>query len=184
MRFAVLTAFVLFAFGAHATDGQWFEHRFGERRAYFGDWLAVCNNSGAGQCRLVQTTAADAPDSKFYRVALVLLMTNNTWIMEVSNRNLPAEDIRDLSFTIDGNDIDANKDTWKVGNNTTPNLADTVTVVNPELMDIIMAGMRDGLHMKVSYFPTGAGEGTFTVPLQGVTAGTAAIKAVYAERGS
>ncbi|PRY93262.1 invasion protein IalB [Hasllibacter halocynthiae] len=35
-------------------EGAWFEHPFGGRRSYQGDWLVVCDEAGRGPCRAVQ----------------------------------------------------------------------------------------------------------------------------------
>lgn len=182
MRAVTLLAALILSLPAIAKDGEWFEHRFGEQRAYFGDWLAVCNDSGAGQCRLVQIPPADAPDEKYYRVALVLLEDQGDYVIELSARNMPAAEVINLNFEVDGNTITAKDGSWKMGDNTTPNIADTVTLVDQETVRIVMEGMADGLSMTVQYLPTGNGLGSFTTSLKGVVAGTKAIEAIYAKR--
>ena len=36
-----------------AAADPWFLHEFGELRAYFKDWLVVCEDEGRGACRAV-----------------------------------------------------------------------------------------------------------------------------------
>ncbi|MCR9089191.1 MAG: hypothetical protein NXH97_20905 [Rhodobacteraceae bacterium] len=182
MRVGLVIAAALIATGANAADGQWFESRFGEQRSYFQDWLAVCDDSGAGQCRLVQEAASDAPDSSFYRVAILLLEADRRWVMEISSRYMSADQLNDVSFTIDGDVIDSPEGSWKVGSNEVANIADTITVTDPELMGTLMTGMRDGASMQIDYLPPGNGSGVVGVSLRGVTAGTEAILANYAAR--
>lgn len=182
MRVGLVIAAALMTTGANAADGQWFESKFGEQRAYFQDWLAVCDDSGAGQCRLVQEAASDAPDSSFYRVAILLLEADRRWVMEISSRYMPADQLSNVSFIIDGNVIGSPEGSWKVGSNEAANLAETITVTDPEMMETLLTGMRDGASMQINYLPPANGSGVVTVSLRGVTAGTEAILANYAAR--
>ena len=51
----LIVAGVMMAFSAGPALAQdWFLHPYGELRAYHGDWLAVCDEGGAGACRAVQ----------------------------------------------------------------------------------------------------------------------------------
>ncbi|MEM0950462.1 MAG: hypothetical protein AAGK37_23935 [Pseudomonadota bacterium] len=182
MRVGVLVAAALMATGASATDGEWFESRFGEQRAYFGAWLAVCDDSGTGQCRLVQEPASDAPDSSYYRVAMLLLEDDQKWVMEVTQRGMPSEQLTDVSFTIDGKVTDAPEGSWKLGENDVDNVAETFTVTDPVLMETLLTEMREGANMQIGYVPPGDGLGSIPVSLSGVTSGTTAIPANYAAR--
>ena len=62
MRHALLAVLLL----AAPAQAAWFDHPFGERRAYWTDWLAVCADAGRGACRLVQAAGDEA------RLALTL----------------------------------------------------------------------------------------------------------------
>ena len=49
---------------------EWFTHRFGELRAYHGDWLAVCSENGAGACRIVAIWSILTPSLMFMKDSL------------------------------------------------------------------------------------------------------------------
>lgn len=59
MNSVKLNAAALVALWASAAfSGDWFVHKYGELRSYHGDWLAICENVGKGDCRVKQTLLA------------------------------------------------------------------------------------------------------------------------------
>ena len=176
---ALLAVMALAAAPVAAQD--WFLHDFGERRAFFKDWLAVCSDAGAGPCRLVRSSR-DATNSAF-DTRVSLHRSPEGWHIEVMDRGLPAHSLSELRFVFDDTQrVVVTRDGFDAGAWTVPSVSDTVTINDPETVDKLLDAMRGGIELRISYAPIGSGDGAAVVPLRGVTAGLAELDQIQNER--
>jgi len=174
MRLAL--AGVLLAAPASAQD--WFLHEHGDLRAYHGDWLAICEDAGAGPCRVVQSSADPGSDAYFdMRLAAHRLDDSPDWAIEVMDRGMPAGALTELRLSFDGVAATVPVTAWTVGDIASPMAADTVTIRDQDLALDLVARMKAGNRMRVTYAPRGEGDGRADFPLRGVTAAMNAIEA-------
>jgi len=168
---------LLVVIAAPAIAGDWFQHKFGELRSYHDDWLAVCNDSGAGPCRAVQT-AADPGSAAYFDQRLALHRIDGTpdWAVEIMDRGMP-DTIDSLRLTFDGVATDVPAGAWKKGELVFANVAETVTITDPAVADDIMAQMKAGNRLTIAYTPQGSGDGSAEFSLRGITAAANAIEA-------
>ncbi|MEC3859705.1 hypothetical protein VK792_00290 [Mesobacterium sp. TK19101] len=174
-RAGLIAALVLSA--APAFAGDWFQHKFGELRSYHGDWLAVCNDAGAGPCRAVQT-AVDPGSAAYFDQRLAVHRIDGTpdWAVELMDRGMP-DAIESLRFTFDGVATDVPSGAWKSGELVYANVAETVTITDPTIAADLVAKMKAGNRLMISYAPQGSGDGSAAVSLRGITAAANAIEA-------
>lgn len=170
------------ALGAGPVAAQdWSLHEFGERRAFFKDWLAVCADAGAGPCRLVRSSRDNT--SSAFDTRVTLHRSPEGWHIEVMDRGLPAHSLSELRFVFDDMQrVVVTRDDFDAGAWTVPSVSDTVTINDPETVDKLLDAMRGGMDLRISYLPTGSGDGTAVVPLRGVTAGLAELDQIQTER--
>ncbi|TDK48024.1 hypothetical protein [Antarcticimicrobium luteum] len=174
MRYVL--AGLLLAAPAGAQD--WFLHEYGELRAYHGDWLAVCDEAGAGPCRVVQTGTDPGSDAYFdLRLAAQRIDNSPDWAIEVMDRNMPAQGLTELTLSFDGVAVAVPQGAWTAGDMLSPNASDTVTIRDPDLALDLVARMKAGNRVTVTYAPLGEGDGRASFPLRGVTAAMNAIEA-------
>jgi invasion protein IalB len=179
MRIAVaLLAGVLLAAPAAARDGVWFSHRFGELRAYFGDWLAVCANDGMGPCRAVQIVL-EGDETRVGPSRLALLRGDDgDYAIAVFDQGMPSAGLAPVAFVFDGVPVTLDAADWQPGEPGFPNALESLAITDPAVTADLLARMRAGNRLTVRY--TG-GEAAFS--LRGVTAALAAIEAHVAGRG-
>ncbi|MEM1077014.1 MAG: hypothetical protein AAGI09_00695 [Pseudomonadota bacterium] len=167
--------------GPALADPDWFLHPFGERRAYVQDWLAVCEEDGAGPCRLVrsnQDSRGPAFDSR-----ITLYLDSAGWQVEIMDRGMPSETLAELRFAFDESFlIIATRQDFVAGERRLPNILETVTLTNPDLIATLLQAMRDGGELVITYRPEGTGDATAIIPLRGVTAGLDALTQIETER--
>ncbi|WP_141101904.1 hypothetical protein [Oceanicola sp. 22II-s10i] len=161
-----------------ATAGEWFQHQYGELRAYHGDWLAVCADAGAGPCRVV-ASAKDPGSAAFFdrRIAVHRIDNSPDWAVEVMDRDLPAGDVTALRFVFDGVAEEVPAGLWTPGALDAANAADTLSLRDPDLAGRLVERMKAGNRLVVEYSPAGAGDGTAEFSLRGVTAAMNAVQA-------
>ncbi|MEQ9259494.1 MAG: hypothetical protein RIG84_10365 [Roseovarius sp.] len=176
MRQALLAGLVLVA--APAVAQEWFTHSSGELRAYHGDWLAVCADEGEGPCRAV-TTAVDPGSQAFFdlRLAIHRLDASPDWAVEVMDRGMPGEALTALSFSFDGEVVDLPPGAWEQGDFDGYNAVDTVVIRDAEIAADLVARMKPGTAVVMTYRPRGEGDGVARFSLRGVTAAADAIEA-------
>lgn len=166
---------LVLAAGSASAD-EWFRHRFGELRAYFSDWLAVCANEGEGPCRAVQSAADPGSDAAFdRRLTLHRIPDSSDWAIEVMDRGLPGTVLQTLVFTFDSEPVDIDPVHWRAGGLDAINAAETIIMTEPEVTADLVERMRKGNRLVVSYTPVGEGNGQAAFSLRGVTAATRAI---------
>lgn len=175
--FSVMIAgMALFHTTCLASADGWFRHRFGEMRAYHGDWLAVCANKTAGPCRAVQSAADPGSGAAFdRRLTLHRVPDSPDWAVEVMDRGMPAKSLETVVFTFDGDRVEIDPTDWRAGGLDAINVADTFVMTKPELTSDLIKRMRKGNRLVVSYAPAGEGNGQAAFSLRGVTAATRAI---------
>ena len=168
----------LAALTAPAQAQDWFQHQFGEMRAFHGDWLAVCADQGAGACRLVQTSK-DPGSGAFFdqRLSVHRIDGSPDWAVEVMSRGMPEAAVTSLTFMFGADAVFVTPGAWIVGDLQVPNVAETITVMDPAIANEIVERMRAGNRLTVIYEPAGAGRGQIDYSLRGVTAATDAINA-------
>ncbi|MDX2484160.1 MAG: hypothetical protein QNK42_10940 [Pseudodonghicola sp.] len=162
-------AFGLLAAPASAQD--WFLHDYGELRAYHGDWLAVCDDGGDGPCRVVQTGVDPGSNAYFdQRLAAHRIDNSPDWAIEVMDRGMPAAALTELRFRFDGQQVTVPPASWTLGDMLSPNASDMVTIRDPDLAYALVARMKAGNRVTVTYAPKGEGDGSASFHLRGVTA--------------
>ncbi|MEO0358553.1 MAG: DUF1176 domain-containing protein [Pseudomonadota bacterium] len=172
MRFALAFACWLIA-GPGFADG-WFRHEFGEDRRYLKDWLAVCDNAGAGPCRVVQTPPDDDTPANDRRLALHAMQGG--WEISVFDRDLPAAGITALWAVIDRRvEVVVRMPSWRQGEGSVTNIADTVTVFDPIAVIAMIAAMKAGQSVEFHYANVGQGDGSAVFSLDGLTAAMLAV---------
>lgn len=178
MRLFFLTVWSTLCLGGAAQAETWFQHPFGEERAYFGDWLAVCAEQGQGACRIVQTSKDPGSNAYFdTRFAVHRIDDSPNWMLEVMDRGMVSEALTGLKLTVDGVAFVIPSSAYSPGGFDGPGASDTVVIHDPELALSLVQHMRAGNRMILTYTPKGDGDGLGVAPLRGVTAGTSAIEA-------
>ncbi len=176
MRPAMTLALALAATPLFAQE--WFQHRFGELRAYHGDWLVVCAEDGAGPCRAVQSAPDPGSDAIFdTRAALHRIDGTPDWVLEIMDRGMDSAALTAVRIVIDGERIDIPPGGWRIGELTVENVAETIVISDAAINADLVARMRAGNRMQVQYDPPGTGDGLAAYSLRGITAATNAINA-------
>ena len=163
---------------APAQAQEWFTHSSGELRAYHGDWLAVCEDGGAGPCRAV-TTAVDPGSSAFFdlRLAIHRIDASPDWQVEVMDRGMPAAGLSALSVSVDGEVVVIPSGAWEPGDFEGFNAVDTAVIRDADLAGGLVARMKPGRQAVMVYRPLGEGDGEAVFSLRGITAAANAIEA-------
>jgi hypothetical protein len=164
---------------ATAADGVWFLHRFGEMRAYFGDWLVVCADQGRGPCRAVQI-ALEGDETRVGPARLAIHPeAAGGPALTLFMRGMPETGRDPVVFVIDGHVLPLRQGEWIAGEPGLPNVLETVTVADPAVTEELLRRMRAGLRLTVSYGggggPRGGDQKGFS--LRGLTAALDAIEA-------
>ena len=98
MKASFIAALIIsFACASHA--GPWFQHEFGELRAYHKDWLNVCDDNGAGSCRAVHYKLRGDGDTFFGESRLALMHRGGSdFAVEIYDKGLDPLPDGDLVF--------------------------------------------------------------------------------------
>ena len=184
MRFAAISALCLF-FGAPATAGEWFQHKFGELRSVHGDWLAVCADNGAGACRIVHAGKDPGSDAFFdYRMSLHFVEGLAAWNVQVMDRGMPYRDVTEVTFDFDGEWLRLPPKSWVPGEPGFDNVAETFHITDADITESIAEHMRAGNMLTIVYRPEGDGNGFAQFPLRGVTSAMEAVERHVFARGN
>lgn len=162
---------------ASSIDGKWFLHKFGEMRAYHGDFLNVCTGEQFKQCRAVQYGFAPGNSDLFFgetrlSIARVLESDPATYTIEIFIRDLPDDPQGPFTLSIDGKVFQLSADDWQAGSPEGYNVAETISIIAPDLTDTLVTEMKAGNRLRVLY--DGYQETHFQ--LRGITAALAAIE--------
>ncbi|RDC73332.1 hypothetical protein DLJ49_07105 [Rhodovulum sp. 12E13] len=170
---------------APASDGAWFLHPFGEMRAYFGDWLAVCTEEGRGPCRAVQILL-EGDETRVGPARLAVYpRESGGHVLTLYMRGMPEEGRDPVILAIDGHVLPLSAEDWAPGEPGAPNVMETLTIADPDVMGDLVARMRAGLRLTASHGggggPRGGDQTVFS--LRGLTAALDAIEARATENG-
>ena len=176
---AVAVAVALAAGPATAADGTWFLHRFGEMRAYFGDWLAVCEDAERGACRAVQIKL-EGDETRVGPARLAVHRREaGAYLLTLRMRGMPESGRDPVVFVVDGHVLPLAPGDWRPGEPDAPNVLETLTIERPEVTEDVVRRMEAGLRLTVSYGggggPRGGDQTVFS--LRGLTAALDAIEA-------
>jgi invasion protein IalB len=174
LRVASAALAMVFSVGDAQADG-WFVHPYGELRAYHGDWLAVCDNTGEGPCRAVQILL-EPGDTRVGPARLALERLDTGRIDVVFHHQLLFDGARDpLVLEIDGTALTLAPGQWAPGEPGLPNVIAAFHIADPALAERLVARMKAGRRLILRH---DAGAEEFS--LRGVTAALAAIDAQLA----
>lgn len=126
-----------------ALAGPWFQHEFGERRAYFRDWLAVCADNGRGPCRAVHM-AFEPGDSPFFGSARLSVQEHGAdgYTIEVFDKQLPPTPQGPITLVFDGSQMVVQPDQLKAGSPEGHSVSQTFSITDPELTETLIQAMR------------------------------------------
>lgn len=145
-------------------DGKWFLHHFGEMRAYFGDFLAVCDQEEFSRCRIVQYgfgpqvdadgTQVVAQDGFFGNARLSIQQSfdaNNApaYQIEIFSTKLPDVPKGPMTFSIDGKVFQLKDEDWQAGSPEGYNVAQTFSIVDLSLNADLVSAMKAGNRLRV-----------------------------------
>lgn len=165
---------------APAMAGDWFQHRFGEARAYHGSWLAVCTKKGEGDCRAVQLAGKDGADGA--RRLAVHVARPGQYVVTIFQRGwLPAPGAF-VNFDVDGETDALREGEWKPGDRHIANVAEMITVSSDAANARLVADLKAG--QQARFFMSGGSAGILEArfDLSGITAAINAIEARLARR--
>jgi len=147
---------------ANSIDGKWFLHKFGEMRAYFGDFLAVCDGNEFKHCRVIQYgfgpnvdgDQADAPDSFFGNSRLAVQQDFDAdgeahYTFEIFSTKMPYKPNGPMTISIDGKVFQLGNEDWNAGSPEGYNVVQTFSITDPSLTDQMVAVMKAGNRMRV-----------------------------------
>ena len=174
----LIVAGVMMAFSAGpALAKDWFLHPYGELRAYHGDWLAVCDEGGAGACRAVQIML-EPGETRVGPARLALERKDAGHFDVVFHHQALIAGVRaPLVLDIDGDALTLSPGQWAPGEPGRPNVIAAFHIADVELAKGLVARMKAGSRLTLRH---DAGEAQFS--LRGVTAALAAIEAQAATR--
>jgi len=181
MKFRAVAFALALAAPAHADD--WFLHEYGELRAFHGDWTAVCNDAGAGDCRVVQTQKDPGSDAFFdSRLSLLRRHSGSGWTVELMDRGLINSDVRAVTLSVDGTTVPVDADDWTPSRTSDDNAIDSLYITGADVTDRLVALMRPGAWVTLGYDPASDGDGMAAFSLRGVTAAMGAVDAQISQR--
>lgn len=156
---------------APALAQDWFLHRYGELRAYHGDWLAVCDKAGDGPCRVVQIML-EPGETRVGPARLALEQGDGGRFDIVFHHQALFGGVRDpLELVIDGEPLTLAPEQWAAGEPGLPNVIAAFHIADAALAGTLVARTKAGRRLTLRHH---AGEAQFS--LRGVTAALAAIE--------
>lgn len=149
---------------AHAAniEGKWFLHKFGELRAYHGDFLNVCDGAEFRTCRTVQYGFNTNENDTFFgntRLSIARTLGGGSaggggppqYTIEIFIRDLDDAPKGPFTLSINGEIFQLSGQEWKAGSPEGYNVAETISITNPVLIDKLIASMRKGDSLRVLY---------------------------------
>lgn len=165
-------ALMIVASATQAQAQDWFLHPHGDLRAYHGDWLAVCDNGGAGPCRAVQTMM-EPGETRVGPARLALERQDGGRIDAVFHHFALMEGVHDpITIDIDGSALTLSPEQWAPGEPGRPMVIAAFHIDDPTLVVDLVERMKAGARLTLRHH---AGEARFS--LRGVTAALDAIDA-------
>lgn len=182
-RFSFAAALMLSSFSVmgHANAGEWFHHSFGELRSYHTDWLNVCPSNGEGKCRTVQMPVTiDRPFFGDRRLSLTR-QDDGTYRIDIYQINMPKTP-NNPTIRIDRAKFELTPDQWRSGEHAFENVAETITITDPELTETLMMVMRRGNRFAFTYGEDDMNSREAAFMLRGFTSATRAIEQLVQNR--
>jgi len=149
---------------AGSIEGKWFLHPFGEMRAYFSDFLAVCDQQEFRRCRIVQYgfgaedelgNEPQSPQSSFFGTSRLTIQQNFaangdlTYNFDIFSTKLLDIVKGPIVLSIDGEVFQLKQDEWQSGSPEGYNVAQTFSIIDPELSARLVDAMREGNRLRV-----------------------------------
>lgn len=147
---------------AGSVDGRWFLHPFGEMRAYFGDFLAVCDGAQFKRCRVVQYgfgpavdgDLAETQDGFFGNSRLAIQQrpgANDDWVynLEIFSTKLPDVPKGPMVLSIDGVVFQLSENDWQAGSPEGYNVSQSFSIVDHALAARLIETMKAGNRLRV-----------------------------------
>lgn len=173
---------------AELSDGDWFLHEFAELRSYHGDWLAVCDAGGAGDCRLVQYLFEPGAQDRFFGEARLSVESDpggaSIRRIEIFERGAPDEPPGAVGLVIGGRAWSLRPGAEIGGARTASGgvIAESFEITASALLAKIDAAMREGRWLRLGYRQDDDQARRLRFSLRGYAEGVAAIKALEARR--
>ena len=179
MRALLLT--LALATPAQASD--WFAHEFGELRAYYGDWLAVCEDLGDGPCRMVQSVIPEGGDTFFGTSRLAVHPDRDGGFrIEVFDRDMEADRVNRVIFDFGLVLVQVYEDRFATGSGDGVNVAETLSVLDPLDAGYLARLIAAEQGLTVAYFDATEFLGSATFSLRGSAAALLAVETKLAEQ--
>lgn len=152
IRSALLGALLALTMPTVGVAQAWFDHPFGEKRAYHRDWLAVCEESGAGPCRVVHMVQEPGGDG-FFGVARLSVQRQDTagYVIELYDAGLPDVPNAALTLVFDGQRVDLAAGRYVSGGPEGQNILQTLSITDPKLSDDLVRRMRAASRVELIY---------------------------------
>lgn len=179
---AILTAALLVFMTSSCQADSWFQHEFGELRAYHKDWLNVCDENGAGLCRAVHYKLRGDGDTFFGESRLALMHRGGSeFVIEIYDQGLTPLPDGDLVFDFGSEKVVLAPTKWHAGGADLVNVAETVAVTDAEVAAKLVELIRKKTRLDVTFVVEEAPIAEATFSLRGSAAALAAIEALKSE---
>lgn len=143
-------------------DGKWFLHKFGELRAYHGDFLNVCDGTQFRNCRTVQYGFDAGQSDAFFgnsRLSIARILDGESttggdpaqYTIEIYIRDLPDDPQGPFTLSINGEIFQLSNQDWRAGSPEGYNVSQTFSIINPALTEKLIPSMRKGDSLRVLY---------------------------------
>lgn len=152
IRRALFAALLTLTSPIGAVAQAWFDHPFGEKRAYHRDWLAVCEDAGAGPCRVVHMVHAPGGDG-FFGVARLSVQRGEPsgYVIELYDVDLPDVPDATLTLVFDGQRIDLAAGRYASGGPAGENILQTLSITDSKLSGDLVRRMRAASRVDLIY---------------------------------
>lgn len=139
----LLLAFAVSLLSSPVAAQEWFVHEFGELRAYHGDWLAICRDGGAGDCRVVQPGLEPGDDSFFGSSRLAVnRLDAGGYTFEVNAGEITYQTVTAAVFHFGSRSIDVPEVDVVTRDQYGTLTVNTIYVMNPEITGELVTAMR------------------------------------------
>ncbi len=166
---------------ADVANGDWFVHEFGELRSYHGSWLAVCESSGAGDCRAVQYLFGKSKDRFFgdsrLSIGPLAAEDGDSTVIELYDRGAPDRPLGPVTFEIGRRSwvLQPGRTVTEARTGAGGTISESYQIVDPDLVSDILASMRSGRRLRIGY-QTDDGRKHLVFSLSGFSTTTRAIE--------
>ncbi len=171
MLFGIL---LCFSTSVAAHDRQPFMHEFGELRAYFSDWLVVCDDWGDGPCRAVYYVLGDDGATFFGESVLRLHQTSAGGPIEFEFYDQGSPEPMALMFMdVDGHQaasLSPRTDYSAYMANGQTQILETIQINGQRNVERIVSEMKAGRWLTINYQRTPDERKDVAISLRGISA--------------